>query len=157
LVTAAQSLGAAQALLDTVGFQFPPEDRELFDEFSAAARARLGERAFARAWAEGRGMEIDRALAQAQALELPAPLDSPGSRQSRRATASDFSGLTRREREVAVLVRRGKTNRVIAEELVVSERTVEGHVNNILAKLGFRSRAQVAAWVVEKRLAKLPG
>ncbi|HET8853896.1 MAG TPA: tetratricopeptide repeat protein, partial [Ktedonobacteraceae bacterium] len=63
-----------------------------------------------------------------------------------------FGGLTAREREVARLVAQGKTSREIAGLLVVSERTAEGHVNNILGKLGFTSRAQIAAWVVETGL-----
>ncbi len=57
-------------------------------------------------------------------------------------------GLTAREREVAVLIARGCSNREIAETLVVSERTVEYHVSNILAKLGSASRGQVAVWAV---------
>jgi DNA-binding CsgD family transcriptional regulator len=71
----------------------------------------------------------------------------------RRAVAAQFGGLTAREREVATLIARGKTNREIADLLVISERTAEGHVNNILGKLGFTSRAQIAAWVVEQGLA----
>ena len=55
--------------------------------------------------------------------------------------------LTRREREVATLVRQGLTNRQICAELVISERTVDAHVCKILKKLGLRSRAQIAAWV----------
>lgn len=70
----------------------------------------------------------------------------------RRATAETFGGLTEREREVAILIAQGKTNREIAGLLVISERTAEGHVNNILGKLGFPSRAQIAAWVVERGL-----
>ncbi len=54
--------------------------------------------------------------------------------------------LTAREREVALLVARGLTNRQIASELSISKRTVDNHVANILKKLGLRSRAQVAAW-----------
>jgi len=65
-----------------------------------------------------------------------------------------FGGLTAREREVAALIAQGKTSKEIANLLVVSERTSEGHVSNILGKLGFTSRAQIAAWVVEKGLAK---
>ncbi|RIK40742.1 MAG: hypothetical protein DCC55_14180 [Chloroflexi bacterium] len=68
---------------------------------------------------------------------------------ARRAEAEKFGGLTEREREVAALIAQGKSNREIADSLVVSERTVESHVGNILLKLGFASRAQVAAWVVE--------
>jgi non-specific serine/threonine protein kinase len=68
---------------------------------------------------------------------------------ARRAQVEKFGGLTEREREVAALIAQGKSNREIADQLVVSERTVESHVGNILFKLGFASRAQVAAWVVE--------
>jgi len=56
--------------------------------------------------------------------------------------------LTRREREVAVLVAQGLTNREIASRLFISERTAESHVEQIRGKLGFRSRAQIAVWVV---------
>ena len=58
--------------------------------------------------------------------------------------------LTRREYEVAALVARGLTNRQIAAELTISERTADGHVGNILARLGFSTRAQVAVWMVEQ-------
>ena len=71
-----------------------------------------------------------------------------------RAAKEAFGGLTAREREVAALTAQGKSNREIAEILVVSERTIETHVGNILAKLGFASRAQIAAWAVEQGLAK---
>jgi DNA-binding NarL/FixJ family response regulator len=62
--------------------------------------------------------------------------------------------LTAREREVATLVAQGKSNRAIAAELVISERTTESHVTNILGKLGFSSRAQIAAWAVDIGLAQ---
>jgi DNA-binding CsgD family transcriptional regulator len=54
--------------------------------------------------------------------------------------------LTPREREVAALVATGLSNKEIAAKLVISERTAEGHVERILGKLGFRSRAQIASW-----------
>ena len=59
------------------------------------------------------------------------------------------STLTRREREIALLVARGLSNRGVAEELVISPATVARHVTNILTKLGFSSRAQIAAWTVD--------
>ncbi|MBK1783342.1 ATP-binding protein [Prauserella cavernicola] len=62
------------------------------------------------------------------------------------------SGLTRREREVAGLVAQGLSNKAIASTLVISQRTAETHVENILTKLGFTSRTQIAAW-----LAREPG
>jgi DNA-binding CsgD family transcriptional regulator len=70
----------------------------------------------------------------------------------RRQEAEKFGGLTAREREVALLVSQGKSNREIADALVLSERTVENHVGNILTKLGYESRAQIAVWAVEKGL-----
>jgi DNA-binding NarL/FixJ family response regulator len=60
-------------------------------------------------------------------------------------------GLTPREWEVAVQIASGKKNREIADELIVSERTVETHVGHILSKLGFTSRAQIAKWAAEQR------
>ena len=55
--------------------------------------------------------------------------------------------LTRRERQIAQLVAEGLSNREIAEQLVLSSRTVEGHVENVLMKFGFRSRVQIAAHI----------
>lgn len=88
---------------------------------------------------------LKRALAM-----IPVPAPAP----PRRKKLKRFGGLTAREREVAALVAQGKSNREIAEALVVSERTVESHVTNILSKLGFTSRAQIAVWTVEKGLGK---
>jgi DNA-binding CsgD family transcriptional regulator/tetratricopeptide (TPR) repeat protein len=78
---------------------------------------------------------------------------SPSTSKATGSGVSAPGGLTAREREVAALVARGLSNRAIAAELVVSERTVESHVTNILGKLGFVSRTQIAAWAVEVGLA----
>ncbi|MFI1261055.1 MULTISPECIES: response regulator transcription factor [Streptomyces] len=59
--------------------------------------------------------------------------------------------LTRRESQVAELVAGGRTNKEIAAELTISRRTAEGHVEHILTKLGFTSRARIAAWAAENR------
>jgi DNA-binding CsgD family transcriptional regulator len=72
----------------------------------------------------------------------------------RRAAQQALGGLTQRERQVAILIAQGKSNRDIAEALVVSERTAATHVGNILNKLGYTSRAQVAAWVVDNEVAQ---
>ncbi len=80
-----------------------------------------------------------------QALIPPAP------RPTRRdAARRRHGGLTPREWQVAQLIAQGKSNRDIAEALVVSLKTVEGHVSNVLSKLGMRSRAQVAAWAAQQ-------
>ena len=61
--------------------------------------------------------------------------------------------LTRRERDVAVMVAGGMSSRQIAGKLVLSERTVEGHIERLMNKLDFHSRAQIAAWAVASGLA----
>jgi DNA-binding CsgD family transcriptional regulator len=71
---------------------------------------------------------------------------------SRTRAAQGFGGLTTREVEVLRLVAAGKTNRAIALELVLSERTVDRHVSNILAKLGVSSRAAATAWAYQQQL-----
>lgn len=74
--------------------------------------------------------------------EKPAPRspDRPG-----------LPSLTKREKEVAELVAQGLSNKEIADRLVISPRTAEAHLEHVLNKLGFNSRVQVAAWVVERR------
>jgi DNA-binding CsgD family transcriptional regulator/tetratricopeptide (TPR) repeat protein len=72
-----------------------------------------------------------------------------------RAPQHPGSVLTAREQEVAILVARGLANRAIADTLVVGERTVETHVGNILGKLGFHSRTELAVWAIESGLVRV--
>jgi DNA-binding NarL/FixJ family response regulator len=72
------------------------------------------------------------------------------------ALTSRVDALSPREREVAVLIAQGHTNRAIADRLVITEWTVDSHVRHILAKLTLRSRAQVAVWAVERGLVASP-
>jgi DNA-binding NarL/FixJ family response regulator len=73
-------------------------------------------------------------------------------------SASQPAGvLTTREVEVLRLVAAGMTNRAIADELVISDRTVGRHVSNIFDKLGVSSRAAATAWAYEHGLVAAPG
>ena len=83
----------------------------------------------------------------------PAPTVSTATAAATQQVRHDIprAQLTERERQVAELVARGKSNNEIAESLVISRRTAEGHLNRIMTKLGFSSRASVAAWVAEQR------
>jgi DNA-binding CsgD family transcriptional regulator len=72
----------------------------------------------------------------------------------RRAAKRASGGLTGREREIAVRIARGQSSREIADALVISERTVDTHIGNILFKLGYKARTQIAAWAAEKGLVK---
>jgi DNA-binding CsgD family transcriptional regulator len=107
----------------------------------AEARAALPERSADMAWESGRAMS----LAQLHALAR----EAPGSAGSGKAAGS-AGGLSKRELEVARLVASGMTSRAIAERLFLSDRTVESHLEHILTKLDFSSRAQVAGWVAER-------
>jgi DNA-binding CsgD family transcriptional regulator len=89
----------------------------------------------------------DNFLQRALATIPPVPVATP-----RQGAKSQFGGLTAREREIAALIARGKSNREIAGGLVISESTAERHVANILSKLGFNSRTQIAVWAAEKGL-----
>jgi DNA-binding NarL/FixJ family response regulator len=78
------------------------------------------------------------------------PKEKPAS--SRRTHTHQYDGLTERELEVAALIGQGKSNVEIAELLVVSKQTVETYVSNVLSKLGFTSRSQIALWTRDKGL-----
>ena len=90
-------------------------------------------------------MSLDAAVTLALAEGIEAAADA----ERRRGPGESSYGLTPREREVAVRIARGLTNRQMASEFALAERTVDVHVSNILSKLQLSSRAQVAAWVVK--------
>jgi DNA-binding CsgD family transcriptional regulator/tetratricopeptide (TPR) repeat protein len=97
----------------------------------------------------GTGQEIGMVMLGERVSKLLAKLGVRPRTRSRAGRAGTPT-LTPREREVAGLVGEGMSNRQIAERLFVSERTAETHVQNILMKLGFTSRTQVAAWAVRE-------
>jgi len=86
----------------------------------------------------------DDALREQFLRMVGAVMHEPAPATTRRKSAGP-DGLTARERDVIALIARGYSNRAIAEALVISEKTAEGHVSSILSKLGYSSRAQVAA------------
>ncbi|MFD2420930.1 LuxR C-terminal-related transcriptional regulator [Amycolatopsis pigmentata] len=102
---------------------------------SERAEAALGRGAFEVAIKEGRALELDALVDYALGTKRTAP-----KKQTK-------TSLTKREREVADLVAEGLSNKDIAARLVISQRTAESHLDHILAKLGFTSRKQIAAWV----------
>jgi len=144
---AARIFGAAEALREATGYHRVPLDQVDHDERVAFTRDALGESAFATAWAKGRAMTLEQAIEFALTPVETAPLKTETKQKPRTGKAKDL--LTAREREVATLVARGLTNHEIAERLVVTQRTAETHVQNILNKLGVTSRAEIAAWAVE--------
>jgi DNA-binding NarL/FixJ family response regulator len=102
--------------------------------------------------------EVSAAIRAAHRGELPLdPAIARGLTSSLRAESRDGADteLTTRELEVLRLVGAGKTNKEIAAELQISERTARTHVSNILSKLGLASRTQAALWAVRQGLVKV--
>lgn len=116
------------------------------------AAAGLGDHTVARLWAEGAAMTPDAAVRLA--LSGAAGHDAPGLGVAALVAAAGASppasALTAREHEVVDLLAAGLSNRDIARELVISPATAARHVANILAKLGFSSRSQVAVWAASR-------
>jgi len=136
-------LAAAETVRETTGIDRPTARGAEQEHTVAALRGALGGDAFAHAWNAGRRLPLDEIVVDALTPAEPAGPQIPS-----RGTRS--GPLTRREQEVAALIARGLTNRQIAEELFIAERTADTHVEHILAKLGLGSRSQVAAWVVKQ-------
>jgi serine/threonine-protein kinase PknK len=139
---ASRLFGVAEALREAVGIEHMPEEDTWREPYLAAARSRLDEASWEEAWAEGRVMSMEQAIEYALSEEKPVTPPSPESEQP---SSDEPPNLTRREKEVAILVGRGLTNRQIASELVLSEHTVHHHVTNILRKLKLRSREQISS------------
>jgi DNA-binding NarL/FixJ family response regulator len=121
--------------------------------YIATARAGLGEAAFEAAFSEGQAWSLEQAIEYALSEEEerePPPTLVPAPEQQQSPADERAERLTPREWEIALLVGRGLANRQIAQELSISERTVETHVRKILKKLGFTSRARIAAWVAQR-------
>ncbi|MFE5126118.1 ATP-binding protein [Streptomyces sp. NPDC056669] len=110
------------------------------EECEATVRRALSKAAFNTAFKRGARLSYTEALVYALEDELPSEEPAVGGRPS---------PLTPRESEIAQLVAQGLSNKEIASSLVIAQRTAEGHIEHILSKLGFTSRAQVAVWVAE--------
>jgi non-specific serine/threonine protein kinase len=131
LLTAAATW-SAESILDT----YP--ERVLYERSLAAAQVELTEKGFAKEQHLGRTLPIEQAVELALSNLAGKPDSGP------------MMALTAREREIAALIAEGNSNGEIAEALVLSKRTVEKHIANILAKLGFTTRAQIVRWVMEE-------
>ncbi|TLF77678.1 ATP-binding protein [Nocardia cyriacigeorgica] len=139
MVRAARLMGAASTIRHGSSQRLGHAITQLTGrEVRARVEAALGEREFDACFDAGAALTLDEAVDYAMDAVAPP------------VTVVETTGLdvlTRRERDVARLIARGYGNRRIAQELVISVRTAESHVDHILVKLGFSSRAQIAVWV----------
>jgi ATP/maltotriose-dependent transcriptional regulator MalT len=176
-VRAARLAGAALELRSAAGHPPSAGAGARLEDLLGPARRSLGELRANALLEEGRAMGADEAVRYAMGTQpvpppaaggaapasgWPPPPPRPGSgpRQPGASPAAVTppapapvavpSTLTPREREIAALIARGLSNRAIAGELVISQATVARHVANMLTKLGFSSRAQIAVWVTRQ-------
>jgi non-specific serine/threonine protein kinase len=158
-VTAAQGMdrpsvalfGASRSLVGAVEGRLAPNEVARQTEVIAQLRSSLGETEFAAAWNMGRAMTMAEAIELA--LDLATETAEPGATPLASPVAEADSPLSLRQREVAALVARGWSNQEIASALVISPRTAETHVQNILTKLDLTSRSQLAVWAHQHGLA----
>ncbi|HEY6406565.1 MAG TPA: response regulator transcription factor, partial [Ktedonobacteraceae bacterium] len=151
-VWATRLWGAAAALRDTIGAPMPPIERAGYEQATAAVRRHLGEKAFAAAWAEGRRLTPEQVLL-ARGPETTRQQISAGAVAASLAKAPPYpAGLTTREVEVLRLVAQGLTDMRVAEQLIISPRTVNTHLTSIYNKLGVDSRAAATRFAVEHKL-----
>jgi non-specific serine/threonine protein kinase len=137
---AARLVGAADGLLERMGAR-PPGTAPGRAAVAARWRASLEAPGADQAFAEGRQLELRQAIAFALRESPPV--------MARRSPDPVRPVLTRRQLEVAALVAKAMSNREIASRLKLSERTVEGHVEQICNKLGFNSRVQIGVWMTQ--------
>jgi DNA-binding CsgD family transcriptional regulator len=146
LAWAAQLWGTADALRDALGVSILPIELADYERSLSAARVHLGERAFAVAWAQGRAMTPQQALAAQGHKPTPTPTTA--------MTPSTYpAGLTAREVEVLRLLAGGLTNQQVADKLVLSPRTVHAHISSIYSKLAVTSRSAATRYAIEHHLA----
>jgi non-specific serine/threonine protein kinase len=146
---AALLYGVADAVRQRIGVADEPKFRSHRQGVAAEARRQLGDAAYLAALEQGRRFPLD----QIRHVVLASPSAATSEPAPSKDKTVPADGLTPREHEVADLVACGYSNRQIADELVITERTAANHVGNILGKLGFHTRAEIASWISRQQAA----
>jgi predicted ATPase/DNA-binding CsgD family transcriptional regulator len=153
LTWAALLWGTAEPLRESRSVAIP---QALYERMVAVVRSQLGEPAFEEARARGRTMTAAQALASPEAFAPQVPQHAQAAPGSAPTPPTDHpsypAGLTAREMEVLRLVAQGLSDTQIAEQLVISPRTVNWHLTSIYSKLGVSSRAAATRYALENHL-----
>jgi predicted ATPase/DNA-binding CsgD family transcriptional regulator/transcriptional regulator with XRE-family HTH domain len=153
---AARLFGAAEARFEAAHGELFPAHRSEMERDIAAARAQLDAATWEAAWAEGRAMSLEQAIAYALGEEALPDRDGPLDVQPASTTVTPpscangaMAALTPRELEVLRLVAQGYTDQAVATRLGLRPRTVSSYLTVIYAKLGVRTRTAAAHWLLE--------
>jgi predicted ATPase/DNA-binding CsgD family transcriptional regulator len=144
---AARLLGAAEMLREATGLALTPIDHAFNERIRATVQAQLDAEAFVSARDEGRRCTLEQALALTSVMPFPPSSSTPSE------PLLSLHGLTAREVEVLRLVAQGLSDSAVAERLVISPRTVQGHVRSIFNKIHVNSRAAATRFAIEHQLA----
>jgi ATP/maltotriose-dependent transcriptional regulator MalT len=148
--------GAAEALREAIGAPMHPVYHASYEQSITLAHRLVNAQVFRTAWEEGRRVTPEQVLAPQPPAKAasPAPVTPPSSAAAS-ATKSITAaiGLTARELEVLRLVAQGLTDAQVADQLVISPRTVNGHLRSIYSKLGVTSRAAATRYTLDHHLA----
>jgi non-specific serine/threonine protein kinase len=158
---AAQLLAAVSAATEGMGMPLQPMEQAQFDRDVATAKAALSAEAFAQAWADGRALALDAAVAEALHDTYPAHHLTNGHGLVQHLTNGhdllnhlmNEHRLSPRELEVLRLLAAGSSDHQIAQALFISDSTATTHVKRIRAKLGVHSRAAAASYAIRHGLA----
>ena len=155
---AAVLLGAAETVRTEAGANMMPFLAGQSARVEQSVTAALGAARFRTEFETGKHLQRDAAIRLALGESLDdAEADTDGNAEAGAGAADNAGPLGKREAEVARLVADGLTNKQIATRLFISERTVDSHVRNILSKLGFRTRTQIATWLAAPPGKPAPG
>jgi len=150
---AARLFGSAEPWWTSQVYFFDPFERADYERAVERVREQLGEKAFATAWAEGRTMTPEQVLAaQGPAIvPMPDPTEQPSPDPAKSADTYP-DNLTGREVEVLRLLAQGLTDAQIADQLVISPRTVNTHLTSIYGKIQVSSRSAATRYAIENQL-----
>jgi predicted ATPase/DNA-binding CsgD family transcriptional regulator len=148
LIQAARLFGAVELLRETLGVRQGPTFHTYYDRNLARLRASLGEAAWKEAWVAGRALTLDQAIVEALTL----PIELAESPQPPASVLTSSAGLTEREVEILRLVAQGLTDAQVAERLIISPRTMQGHLRSIYGKLQVTTRTAATRFAIEHGL-----